>query len=206
MRRCSTCLEPAHRIRALWCTSVQSGDLPARIGSTVRVQRRFRDLSLDALAEKAGLSKSILARIERGQGNPSIETLWRISQALELPLGQLVSAEVEPRVRRIPARSGAPLVAAESGMTAWLIHATARPHRVDVYEHDMPPGGERRAEPHLPGTEEVMVVVSGSAEVGPAGEIVALDAGEAIWFAADVDHVYRGGPAGARLVGLMLYP
>ena len=185
---------------------MHSGDLADRIGSAVRVHRRGRDLSLDALADRAGLSKSILARIERGQGNPSIETLWRISEALELPLGQLVGGDAAPRVRKIDARDAPPLVAEGSGMTAWLVHATGRAHRVDVYEHEMPPGAERRAEPHLPGTEEVMVCVSGSAEIGPLGEEVRLKAGEAVWFAADVDHRYRGGPDGARLVGLMLYP
>lgn len=171
----------------------------------MRFQRRLHGLSLDGLAVKAGLSKSILGRIERGEGNPSIETLWRISQALELPLGLLLGTEPVPQVTHIARRSGAPLVA-ESGMTNWLVHATARAMRVDVYEHEMPPGAERLAEGHLPGTEEVMYCFAGSCEVGPVGREVALTEGESVWFVADGEHRYKGGPDGANLVGLMLYP
>ena len=49
--------------------------LAGRIGRVVRAHRIAQDRSLGDLARASGLSKTILAKIERGEGNPSIETL-----------------------------------------------------------------------------------------------------------------------------------
>jgi len=65
--------------------------LARRIGAVVHRHRAAQGLSLGELGRAAGLSKTILARIERGDGNPSMETLWRISKALGLPLGALLA-------------------------------------------------------------------------------------------------------------------
>src|SRR4051794_41638868 len=51
--------------------------LAGRIGAAVRELRLGQRWSLGDLARASGLSKTILARIERGDGNPSVETLWR---------------------------------------------------------------------------------------------------------------------------------
>jgi transcriptional regulator with XRE-family HTH domain len=180
------------------------GILAARIGRTVRLHRLAHGMSLGDLARAAGLSKTILSRIERGDGNPSVETLWRVSHALQVPLGALLAEEAEPRVRRIPARSGEPLRAG-SGMAAWLVHADGREHRSEVYELRLPEGADQQSEPHLPGTEELVVCVGGRLRAGPAGDDVDLAAGDAVWFAADVPHHYAG-VRDARALCLMLYP
>ena len=102
-----------------------TGELEAltrRVGRAVRAQRAAQGRSLGDLSRASGLSKTILARIERGEGNPSMETLWRLSEALELPLGALLAPDAEPRVRLIPAGSGEE-VRAESGLLGRLLHA-----------------------------------------------------------------------------------
>ena len=81
-------------------------DLNRRLGRTLRAHRLAHGSSLTELARASGLSKTILGRIEGGEGNPSIETLWRISQALALPLGALLEDEGRPNARVIRARSG----------------------------------------------------------------------------------------------------
>ena len=184
-----------------------AGDLGAladRIGRLVRAQRTARGMSLGDLARASGLSKTILARIESGAGNPSIETLWRLTRALRIPLGMLLSDDPAPRVRTIRHESGQALQAG-SGMSAWLVHVTAREHRSEVFELAIPGGLVSRSEPHLPGIEEVIVCVRGRMRVGPAGEEAELDAGDAVWFAGDVAHSYAA-LTDARALCWMLYP
>src|SRR6476619_1594660 len=163
------------------------GTLARRIGRTVRADRLGQGLSLGDLARASGLSKTILARIERGEGNPSIETLWRVSQALSVPLGWLLAADPQPRTRVIRAGAGAPLRSV-SGMDPWLLHADGREHRSEVYAIDLPKGIDQRSDAHLPGTEELVVCVKGRVRVGPVGEEVELGAGDAAWFTADLAH------------------
>ncbi len=55
------------------------------LAQSVRAHRQSRGLSLGNLAEKAGISKTSLSKIESGGGNPSLEVLCRIAQALNVP-------------------------------------------------------------------------------------------------------------------------
>src|SRR4051812_3389633 len=124
--------------------------LGRRIGEAVRAHRLGHGWSLGELARVSGLSKTILGRIERGDGNPSVETLWRVSQALRVPLGALLTPSARPRVRLIRSGDGEAL-RSESGMAAWLLHADGREHRSEVFELELPRGTDQRSEPHLPG-------------------------------------------------------
>jgi transcriptional regulator with XRE-family HTH domain len=178
--------------------------LAARIGRVVRAERVAQGWSLGDLGRAAGLSKTILARIERGEGNPSIETLWRVSRALRLPLGALMAPAARPRTRVIRSRSGEPL-RSESGMAAWLLHADGREHRSEVFEIDLPKGTDQRTEAHLPATEELLFCLKGRVRVGPFGQEVELGPGDAAWFTADVPHHYVA-LRDARTLCWMIYP
>jgi transcriptional regulator with XRE-family HTH domain len=167
-------------------------ELPAlagAIGRAVRGLRVAQSRSLGDLARDSGLSRTILSRIEHGGGNPSIETLWRIARALGVPLGALLGDEQTPRVRAIPARSRKALQA-DSGMRAWLVHAEGREHRSELFDLDLPAGVEQRTDAHIPGTEELIVCVSGRVLVGPLGEEIELAPGDSVWFAGDRAHRY----------------
>ena len=163
--------------------------ITARIARVVRERRYVSGATLGELAAESGLSKTILSRIENGHGNPSVETLFRIARALDLPLSALLGEDETPRARVILARSG-PELHADSGMTAWLVHAQAGGHHAEVYELALPAGTDQRTAGHLPGTEELVICVTGRLLVGPLGEEVELGAGDAAWFAADGEHHY----------------
>jgi transcriptional regulator with XRE-family HTH domain len=179
--------------------------LATRIGVAVAHLRDGRRWSLGELARASGLSKTILAKIERGDGNPSVETLWRVSRALDVPLGTLLSPPVpRPRVRRVAARSGAP-IASESGMSAWLINAAGHDHRSEVFELALPRGVDQQTDAHLPGTEEVIVCVKGRVRVGPHHSEAELGPGDAAWFTADVPHHYQA-LRDTRALCYMIYP
>jgi len=180
------------------------GALADRIGRVVRTHRSAQGMSLGDLARASGLSKTILARIEGGAGNPSVETLWRLSRALRVPLGALLAEDQAPRVRVIRHGAGEELHA-DSGMSAWLLHAEGREHRSEVFELAFDAGLSQRSEPHLPGVEELIVCTAGRLRVGPAGEEVELAPGDAVWFASDVAHTYAA-PVAARALCWMVYP
>lgn len=178
--------------------------LTGRLGRRVRAHRATQSMSLGDLARASGLSKTILAKIESGEGNPSVETLWRLARALHLPLGALVAEDDEPRVRIIRKRSGEAF-SSESGMDAWLVHAEGREHRSELFELSLPKGVDHAGTPHLPGTEELVVCLSGRISVGPAGHEAELGAGDSLWFAADGPHVYRG-LRDSRALDFVVYP
>ena len=74
------------------------------VGPRLRRLRTQRGVTLAALAETTGISKSTLSRLESGQRRPSLELLLPLAQAHQMPLDELVGApEVgDPRVRIAP--------------------------------------------------------------------------------------------------------
>lgn len=58
-------------------------------GETVRKKRRLKDLSQEQLAEKLGIHRTYMSFIERGQRNPSLLMLFKISRALKIKLPEL---------------------------------------------------------------------------------------------------------------------
>lgn len=68
------------------------------IGLRIRDFRNERKLSQEALALASGLHPAYLGRVERGEKCPSIETLYKISNGLKLPLSELLnfSPEINP--------------------------------------------------------------------------------------------------------------
>jgi transcriptional regulator with XRE-family HTH domain len=68
-----------------------------RLGDAVRTLRHARGWTQEMLGERAGLSYKFIGEIERGQGNPSVDTLERLSVALGVDVTELFG---EPWPRR----------------------------------------------------------------------------------------------------------
>ncbi|HXH05619.1 MAG TPA: helix-turn-helix domain-containing protein [Vicinamibacterales bacterium] len=78
----------------------------ARLGARLREWRRLRRLTQEALAERAGLSYKFIGEIERGRGNPTIDTLARLADALGIDVTDLLDSErsVDTRYPPLSAR------------------------------------------------------------------------------------------------------
>ena len=70
------------------------------LGANIRERRTAGDLTLEDLANEAGLSVTYLGQTERGQRNPSVLVLWRIADALGITLDQLAAPDPGSRPRR----------------------------------------------------------------------------------------------------------
>ena len=66
---------------------------PPKVGSEIQRLRLKHNLTLEQLAVKSGVSKSILSQIERDLSNPTLATIWRITKALESPLEDILSVK-----------------------------------------------------------------------------------------------------------------
>jgi transcriptional regulator with XRE-family HTH domain len=62
-----------------------------KLGIQIQKLRKRKGLSIDSLANQAGISKGNLSEIERGMRNPRYTTLLQISWALECPMSKLLS-------------------------------------------------------------------------------------------------------------------
>ena len=68
-------------------------------GRVIRELRQKRGVSQEVLSGFACISRSHLAMIENGTKNPNVDTLWRIAEALGMPLSELIRL-VESEIRQ----------------------------------------------------------------------------------------------------------
>lgn len=159
------------------------------IAASLRRERAALGLSLSEVAKRAGIAKSTLSQLEAGTGNPSVETLWALGVALDVPFSVLVDPPT-PAVKVIRRGEG-PGVASESADYVATLLASCPPNvRRDVYLIRAQPGEARDSDPHMPKVVEHMVLAAGRARVGPAAEPVELAPGDYIAYPGDAPHVF----------------
>ena len=166
------------------------------VSENARRLREEKRLTLDEAARLTGVSRSMLAQIEKGDVNPTISMVWKIANGYKVSFTSLV----EPaRERPVLLRGDdAPILEEDGGRYR---NCPAFPfdgeRGFETYRIVMLPGGALEAQPHLPGTEEYVTVFAGEAEIGLPGETYRLRTGDSLRFPADQPHRYRNpGPDG----------
>ena len=69
------------------------------IAQNVRAARERKKLTLDGAAELTGVSRSMLAQIEKGEVNPTISVVWKIANGFKVSFTSLVEPQSEGGVR-----------------------------------------------------------------------------------------------------------
>jgi len=170
------------------------------IAAALRRAREHAGLTLTELARRAGVAKSTLSQLESGQGNPSVETLWALCVALDVPVSSLLDPP-RPRVQVIRAGEGVGVVAAaEANYRATLLAACPPSVRRDIYRIDAEPGAARRSEPHMPGLVEHAVLLTGRALVGLTEDPIELRPGDYVLYPGDLPHVFEALEPGTQAV------
>lgn len=165
-------------------------DLIGLISVSIRRERERGGLSMAELARRAGIAKSTLSQLESGAGNPSVETLWALAVALNVPFSRLVDPP-RPAVKVIRAGEG-PVTHSERADYAATVLSSCPPNaRRDIYRIEAQPGETRASDPHMPGTVEHVLVGSGRALAGPTEAPVELGPGDYVSYPGDAPHVFR---------------
>ena len=173
--------------------------LALAIGVRVRQERRSRRWTLDQLAEAAGVSRRMVVNVEQGAANPSVGTLLRMSDALGVGLPALVERPQPTPVKVTRQGGGAALWSSAAGGRGVLVAGTEPPDVVELWDWTLGPGDHHVSEAHTPGTKELLQVQQGTITVEMAGQLVTLEAGDAVGFPGDVPHSYANpGPHPAR--------
>ena len=85
------------------------------LGKTVQRLRKAYNLSLSELSEQSGVAKSIISAIEKNETNPTLSTIWRLSQALDTTIDRVLSeADEEPFVEKID-KNATPILTSDDG-------------------------------------------------------------------------------------------
>ena len=160
------------------------------LGRRIQELRLDRILTLQALAEAASVSVSMLSSVERGQKAPTIVVLARIAAGLGVPLAELVASVADERVL-VRRAADQDIVDEPGGWQRVILTPVVPGVNFEWIRSTLPPGcdaGQYAA--YAPGSHEFVVVQSGILRLTIGDTPVELAAGDSAYFAADVTHRY----------------
>lgn len=163
-----------------------------KIGPAVQKERKRKGLTLEQLALRSGVSKSMLSQIERGEANPTFAVVWSLTQALEIDVAELIGGTSSQRhTVQIEVTSGTltPRIESADGLCQLKILGPPKlAGQTEWYEVEIQPGGKLDSDPHTLGTFEHFTSLGGEFEVKSGEETVVIKAGETARYPADVQH------------------
>ncbi|CAG9188898.1 Transcriptional regulator, XRE family [Paraburkholderia sabiae] len=170
-------------------------DINSLIARRVRELRDGHGLSLEALAERSGVSRSNISLIERAQSSPTAAVLDKLATALGVTLASLFEAPAPSEQAPSPvarAATQAVWTDPESGYTRRNL-SPAQPSPLQLVEVHFPAGqrvayetGARDAEIH-----QQIWLIEGAMAISAGDETWRLEAGDCVTMRLDCPVVYR---------------
>ncbi|MDJ0924142.1 MAG: XRE family transcriptional regulator [Acidimicrobiia bacterium] len=165
----------------------------AGLGLRLREARSGR-FTVKELAAAAGVSAGLISEVERGQGNPSFRTLYRISQALGLKVGDLLSADggEQKTAADVVRRHERKLLQLGENGLAWQLLTPNLQGKLEVLKTSVPPGFTNEEAPFQHEGEECVYLVSGDLlQITVDDELFTLEEGDAITYDSGKSHWYH---------------
>ena len=172
------------------------------VGGRLREARRSRGMTLDDVAGEAGITKSFVSAVERGDTSPSIGSLYRICAVLGIPVASLFETAPAPEsnvVRRTDVRG----VSFGGEGVENLVLSPRGERRAQVIETHVAPGGSPGPEPWShSGDLIIATILEGTLEFRFEDHTTALHAGDTISYSPADPHSWGNPDDAAPAVAL----
>lgn len=176
--------------------TAQSLDSPPNVGDFVHRLRRARGLTLEDLAGRSGVSKSMLSQIEHNRTNPTVAIVWRLCESLGVGIDAFFGGGPAVAAVEVLAAHATPAIRSADGRcTLRILGPMELGGAVEWYAVDAEPGAVLASNPHESGTMEHLTVLEGAltVESGTTRQPVAV--GETVRYRADQPHAIRNDQA-----------
>lgn len=185
---------------------MEADRLTFRLGQILKTLRKQKGLTLEQLSDTTGVSKPMLSQLERGETNPTVVTLWKISTGLRVPFSTFLEEMEEPEVT-VVRRLGQRIVADDDGKyIVRSILAVKNPQPTDLFRVDLKPGCVHRAEAHGTNITEGLWIRKGQLVMEIRDKTYELLEGDSLQFLANVDHSYvNQGTTDCEFLVLLVY-
>ena len=155
----------------------------------MRELRRGRGLTLEELAERSGVSRAMISKLERGEKNPTLVVAAKLAEGFGVTLSQLVGMEERREVVVVPREKRMVMRDPETGFERQLLSPSFGGRGVEFIRNVVPEGSTSgEFPPHRRGVEEYVAVEKGNLRAIIGGEEHSLRKGDALYFEADVSH------------------
>lgn len=158
------------------------------IAHNLKRLREERNLSLGQLAELAGVSKVVLSQIEKGDSNPTINTIWKITGALQLPYTSLLEL---PETQAVYIKKKDIVELEEDKYHIFSYYPKDQYRNFELYQIEMDPGCVHPSIGHSTNSSEYIMMVEGNVIIEVDGKEYLLEEDDGLYFDAAAPHCYK---------------
>ena len=181
-----------------------------RFGEKIRAVRERRSLTLKDVAERAGVSESLVSQIERNRVSPAIDTLLSLADALDIDLEYLFSDYRKERSVRV-VRSKDRIISTRPGgvlyeKLAQLDGEGEGGQGIEAYSITLERGAKTGGTEYGHPGYELGIVMEGTAELTVGARTHALEVGDSASFRADAPHLLSNAGEGTLRVFWIITP
>ncbi len=162
-------------------------------GGKIREVRERKRLTIREVAEKAGVSESLISQIERDRISPAIDTLFKIIDILEIDLDFIFRDFKKDRPVNLVRASDKKRAVIGGVVYEQLSHtfSSSEEHAIEAYFLEIPPGGKSSDDEYGHIGKELGVIIKGKGECAVGNRVYSLTEGDSISFSADAPHQIR---------------
>lgn len=167
-------------------------ELSIIMARNLRTLRKKRGLSLGQLSDLSGISKVLLSNIEKGDTNPTINTIWKIAKGLKVPYTALLDNNqhmVETVTCEQALRSGQ--YSEDSKCRVFCYYPSDAAHNFEYFGMTLDIGADYVSPGHPEKSQEYIFVKSGIFTLCLEGRTFHLKEGDSMHFVSSVPHRYQ---------------
>lgn len=182
------------------------------VASRIRSIRKMKGLSLDELAMKSLVSKSMISQIEGNKTNPTLAMIWKIAKGLDTTVQNLIQPKQDAAIDGASLHTHSTGEPHEDGGTTEILFEYTRKENftqitadkpgvhfrvltpaeqsedLEIYRISIQPGAILDSQPHLGGTEEYLTLLKGRLRVIAEDNSSEMNSGDFIMYHADIPH------------------
>ena len=163
-----------------------------QLGNRLSSLRKRKNMTLDDLSAKSGVSKSILSQIERDLSNPTVTTISRIADALGERLSDFFSKIEVEEENSIESSKETPSIKSKDGLCELsILGAGETVNWLQWYILEMKPKGTLESRSHGPKTFENLTVLEGEIELQFNDKSQIIKKGETYRFLSNTKHIIK---------------
>jgi transcriptional regulator with XRE-family HTH domain len=173
------------------------------LGEVLRKRRMGRKMSLNQVAQRAGVSTSFVSQVERGIANPTLSTLKSLLEALGSSVGSLLAGDVPSAeaAGAAKAQEADGITVLRAGQRRRIVYpgstianellSPSLQRKMEIIWVEAGPGASSGGHPHMHEGEECGIVISGEMNFKVGGTECVLGPHDAIYFSSHIPHQWE---------------
>lgn len=162
--------------------------LSDQVGNELRLIRKKEQLTIEELASLSGVSAITISNIENGRSNPTLNSLWKLANSLQIPLSKLLGfSQNETTISSANEKAPSFINDLENG---WVVQPVFQEDNVEVYRVCLKGKSHIKRTYQTQNSTEIVTVMTGELELVVGTKHYTLNTYDSINFDSSLSHEY----------------